>query len=125
VAFFPPFFSEAKKKVLFVDFLCSVFDMPLPVTEKRQKNVRNKIEKKWFGFLSIFRKHFSTRFFLLNLLCSVFELPSLRNTREHDTKKSENLTSKFLSIFLEKAFDMDFLQKYLYGVFELPLPRNA
>jgi hypothetical protein len=62
-----------------------------------------------------------------NVFCSVFELPSLRNTlKRNKTKKvEEKLTSKFLSIFLEKVFDMDFLQKYLFGVFELPLPRNA
>jgi hypothetical protein len=64
---------------------------------------------------------------LENVFCSVFELPSLRNTEKRDKtrKVEEKLTSKFLSIFLEKVFDMDFLQKYLYGVFELPSPRNA
>jgi hypothetical protein len=61
------------------------------------------------------------------VFCSVFELPSLRNTRKRDkTKKvEEKLTSKFFVKILEKVFDMDFLQKYFYGVFELPLPRNA
>jgi hypothetical protein len=64
---------------------------------------------------------------LSNVFCSVFELPSLKNTRKRDTTKKveEKLTPKFLSIFWEKVFDMDFLQKYVYGVFELPLPRNA
>jgi hypothetical protein len=65
--------------------------------------------------------------FLQNVFCSVFELPSLKNTRKRDKteKVEEKLTSKFWSILLENAFDMDFLQKYLYGLFELPLPRNA
>jgi hypothetical protein len=65
--------------------------------------------------------------FFAKRFCSVFELPSLRNTRKRDkTKKvEEKLSSKFLVEILEKGFDMDFLQKYMYGVFELPLPRNA
>jgi hypothetical protein len=65
---------------------------------------------------------------LQNVFCSVFELPSLKNTRKRDkTKKvEEKLTSIFLSNFVSEIFfDMDFLQKYFYGVFELPLPRNA
>jgi hypothetical protein len=64
---------------------------------------------------------------LQNVFCCVFELPSLRNTRNRDKTKEveETLTSKFLSFFLENVFDMDFLQKYLYGVFELPLPRKV
>jgi hypothetical protein len=64
---------------------------------------------------------------LQNVFCSVFELPSLRNTRNRDEPKKieEKLTLKFWSIILEKVFDMDFLQTYFYGVFELPLPRNA
>jgi hypothetical protein len=64
---------------------------------------------------------------LQNVFCSVFELPSLRNTRKRDkTKKvEEKLTSKFFVEILGKVFDMDFLQKHFYGVFELPLPRNA
>jgi hypothetical protein len=64
---------------------------------------------------------------LQNVFCSVFELPSLRNTRKRDKTKiiEEKMTSKPLSIFLGKAFDMEFLQKHFYGVFELPLPRNA
>jgi hypothetical protein len=62
--------------------------------------------------------------FLQNVLCSVFELPLLRNTRKYDKtiKVEEKLTSKFLSIFPGKVFDME---KYLYGVFGLPLPRNV
>ena len=62
-----------------------------------------------------------------NVFCSVFELPSLRNTRKRDKTKEveEKLTSKNFVKILEKVFDMDFLQKYFYGVFELPLPRNA
>jgi hypothetical protein len=64
---------------------------------------------------------------LQNVFCSVFELPSLRNTRKRDKTKEveEKLTSIFLVKILGKVFDMDFLQKYFCGVFELPLPRNA
>jgi hypothetical protein len=64
---------------------------------------------------------------LQNVFCSVFELPSLRNTRKRDkTKKvEEKLSSKLFVEILGKVFDMDFLQKCFYGVFELPLPRNA
>jgi hypothetical protein len=64
---------------------------------------------------------------LQNVFCSVFELPSLRNTRKRNkTKKvEEKLSSKNFVEILGKVFDMDFLQKYFNGVFELPLPRNA
>ena len=93
------------------------------------KNVIKKKSRKsrFWIFGRIFCKNFSTRFFLQNVFCSVFELPSLRNTRKRDkTKKvEEKLTSKIFVKILEKVFDMDFLQKYFYGVFELPLPRNA
>jgi hypothetical protein len=80
-----------------------------------------------FGsFVDFFAKTFRNDF-LQNFFCSVFELPSLRNTRKRNrTKKvEEKLTSKFWSIFPEKVFDMDFLQKYFCVVFGLPLPRNA
>jgi hypothetical protein len=75
-------------------------------------------------FVKTFRHDF---FIFLNVFCSVFELPSLKNTRKCDkTKKvEEKLTSKFLSKFWGKVFDTDFLPKYFYCVFELPLPRNA
>jgi hypothetical protein len=74
-----------------------------------------------------FVKTFRDDFFCKTFFCSVFELPSLRNTRTRDkTKKvEEKLTSNILSICLGKVFDIDFLQKHFYGVFELPLPRNA
>jgi hypothetical protein len=65
---------------------------------------------------------------LQNVFCSVFELPSLKNTRKCDktTEVEEKLTSKFWSKFWsKKVFDTDFLPTYFYGVFELPLPRNA
>jgi hypothetical protein len=55
---------------------------------------------------------------LQNVFCSVFELPSLKNTRKCDKTDIEKLTS-------EKVFDTDLLPKYCYGVFELPLPKNA
>jgi hypothetical protein len=64
---------------------------------------------------------------LQNVFCSVFELPSLRNTRKSDKSKQkveEKLTSKILSI-LWILFRHGFLQKYFDGVLELPLPRNA
>jgi hypothetical protein len=66
---------------------------------------------------------------LQNVFCSVFELPSLKNTRKCDkTKKVEEKLTSDIEIFVEilgKVFDTDFLPKYFYGVFELPLPRNA
>jgi len=64
---------------------------------------------------------------LQNVFSSVFELPSLKNTRKCDkTKKvEEKLTSKCFVEILEKVCDTDFLPKYCNGVFELPLPRNA
>jgi hypothetical protein len=64
---------------------------------------------------------------LQNVFCSVFELPSLKNTRKCDkTKKSRGKTD--IEVFVEILgifFDTDFLPKYFYGVFELPLLRNA
>jgi hypothetical protein len=89
--------------------------------------IKQSRKSRFWIFGQLFCKNFSTRFFLQNVFCCVFELPSRGNTRNRDkTKKvEEKLTSKCLSIFLEKAFDMEFLQKYVYGVFELPLPRNV
>jgi hypothetical protein len=59
--------------------------------------------------------------FLQNAFCSVFESPSLRNTRSRDKpqKVKENLTSKFLPILLEKVFDMRHVlfTKILFVVF--------
>jgi hypothetical protein len=65
------------------------------------KNVKKNREKVGFGFLVEFfreKKLFDT-IFLQNVFCSVFELPSLKNTRKRDkTKKvEEKLTSNFLS----------------------------
>jgi hypothetical protein len=66
------------------------------LTEKRQK--RDKTRKKTLldFFVDFLQKLFDT-IFLQNVLCSVFELPSLRNTRKRDkTKKVEKrLTSEF------------------------------
>jgi hypothetical protein len=64
---------------------------------------------------------------LQNVFCSVFELPSLRNTRKRDkTKKRRGKTDiKSFCRNFGKSFRQDFLQKHFYGVFELPLPRNA
>jgi hypothetical protein len=74
--------------------------------------------------LSIFCKNLHDSF--VKRFCSVFELPSLRNTRKYDKTKQveEKLTSKFLSIFQElswkKVFDMDFLQ-FFSSCFWTPL----
>jgi hypothetical protein len=93
----------------------------------RKKN-RGKVG---FGFLvELFVKAFRHDLFCKTVFGSVFELPSLKNTRKRDkTKKvEEKLTSNFLSKFWEKFSTWTFkvfLQKYFYGVFELPLPRNA
>jgi hypothetical protein len=69
------------------------------------KNVIKKIDKKTvWDFLSIFwLKPFDT-IFLYNAFCSVFELPSLRNTRKRDKAKKaeEKLTSKFCRFFSGK-----------------------
>ena len=93
------------------------------------KNVikKNSRKSRFWTFGRFFCKNFSTRFFLQNVFGSVFELPSLKNTRKCDKTKvvGEKLTSKNFVKILEKVFDMDFLQKNFYGVFELPLPRNA
>ena len=89
--------------------------------------IKTNREKVGFGFLAeLFVKTFRHDF-LQNVFCSVFELPSPKNTRKRNkTKKvEEKLTSKFFVEILGKVFDMDFLQKYFHGVFELPLPRNA
>jgi hypothetical protein len=80
-------------------------------------------EKVGFGFwVELFVKTFRHDFF-----CSVFELPSPKNTRKRDkTKKvEEELTSIFLSKFWGKFSTWAFCKKKMYGVFELPLPRNA
>ena len=56
--------------------------------------------------------------FLQNVFCSVFELPSLRNTRKRDkTKKvEEKLTSKILSKFWKKFSTWTFC-KNIFMVF--------
>ena len=73
-------------------------------------------------FVKTFRHDFFVKRF-----CSVFELPSLKNTRKCDkTKKvEEKLTSKFLSKFWDMFLTWTFCKKHFNGVFELPLPRNA
>jgi hypothetical protein len=68
--------------------------------------------------------------FLQNVFCSVFELPSLRNTRKRDkTKKvEEKLTSKFFVEILGNFFGMDFLQKYFMVFLNSPCretPKNV
>ena len=94
------------------------------------KNVIKKIEKKSvLDFWSNFCKNFSTRFFLQNVFCGVFEVPLLKNTRKCDkTKKvEEKLTSKFFSKFWGKFSTWSFCKNILwcFCFFELPLPRNA
>jgi hypothetical protein len=112
---------------LFFRYFFIVFlNSPHRETPKNVIKIFSRKSRFWI-FGRIFCKTISTCFFLQNVFCSVFELPSLRNTRKRDkTKKVEEklLSKKFVEI-LEKVFDMDFLQKYFYGVFELPLPRNA
>jgi hypothetical protein len=84
------------------------------------KNVIKKNSKKsrFWIFVRIFCKNFSTRFFLYNVFCSVFELPSLKNTRKRDkTKKvEEKLTSKILSKFWKKVSTWTFC-KNIFMVF--------
>jgi hypothetical protein len=77
--------------VVFLNSYCSPRN-----AQKRDKKNREKIG---FGFWVEF---FDTIFVCI-FFCSVFELPSLRNTRKRDkTKKvEEKLTSEILSIFLK------------------------
>jgi hypothetical protein len=65
--------------------------------------------------------------FSQNVFCSVFELPSLKNTRKRDKTKEveEKQTSSFLSKFWKKFPTWTFCQNIFNGVFDLPLPRNA
>ena len=60
------------------------------------RNVINKIEKNRFWIFC--------RFVCKNVFCSVYELPSLRNTEKHDKTKTieEKLTSNFCRFFWEK-----------------------
>jgi hypothetical protein len=79
----------------FFDFFVVFLNSPHRETPK---NVRKKSRTKRFWIL--------LSIFLQNVFCSVFELPSLRNTRKLDkTKKVEkNLTSNFLVDFFGKSF---------------------
>jgi hypothetical protein len=84
--------------------------------------IKKKSRKIGFGLL--------VEFFLQNVFCSVFELPSLKNTRKCDKTKAveEKLTSKFLSKFWEKFSTRTFCQNILNGVFESPCretPKNV
>jgi hypothetical protein len=55
---------------------------------------------------------------LQNVCCSIFELPSLRNTLNRDKPKKveEKLTSKILPIFGGKVFDMGLFTKIFFVV---------
>jgi hypothetical protein len=67
--FFPRYF------LIFVVFLNSLH-------REAPKNAIKKIEKKSvLDFGRIFCKNFSTRFFLQNVFCGVFELPSQKKSR--------------------------------------------
>jgi hypothetical protein len=91
--------SEAKKgpgSGFFSFFFYRLFELPHRETPE---NVTKNREKIGFGFLVDFLFSFFAISFS-NVFCSVFELPSLRNTRKRDFKKVEKkLTPKFLSIF--------------------------
>jgi hypothetical protein len=99
--------SQKARPIFFVVFLNSPH-------RETPKNVIKRFSRKnrFWTFGQIFCKNFSTRFFLQNVFCSVFELPSLKNTRKCDkTKKAEEkLTSKFLSKFWEKFSARTFCQ---------------
>jgi hypothetical protein len=104
--------GQKRTRVRFFFRYCFIVLLNSPYRET-PKNVIKKIEEKlvldfWSNLLE---NIFNTIFFLQNVFCGVFELPSLRKSRKRDkTKKNEvKLTSKFLSIFLGKVFDMDFL----------------
>jgi hypothetical protein len=103
--------GRSKKKDWGQIFLGDIFVVFLTSPHREApKNVRKTIrEKVGFGFWS----NFLTRFFCKTFFCSVFELPSLKNTQKRDKTKQieEKLTSKteFFVEVLDLFFDMDFL----------------
>jgi hypothetical protein len=77
-------------------------DSPHPPSRNAQRREKKKIEKKSvLGFWSNFLYELFDTIFC-KALCSVFELPSPKNTRKRDKTKEveEKLTSKFWSKFL-------------------------
>jgi hypothetical protein len=105
-------------------------DIELPSPRNAQNRDKKKSRKSRFGTSGRnFCKSFSTRFFLQNVFCSVFKLPSLKNTRECDrTKKSRGKVD--IVIFVEtlgKVFGTDFLPKYFMVFLNSPCretPKN-
>jgi hypothetical protein len=83
--------SEAKKELgsdLFFRYFVIVF-LNSPHRETPKNAIKNKSRKSRFWTSGrIFCKNFSTRFFFQNVFCSVFELPSLKNTRKCDKTKN-------------------------------------
>jgi hypothetical protein len=87
-------------RLFFVVFLNS------PHRETPKNVIKQFREKVGFGFLiEFFVKTFRHDFVCKTFFCSVFELPSLRNTRKRDkTKKvEEKLTSTFFVEILVKV----------------------
>jgi hypothetical protein len=99
-------YEKGQGSDLFFDIFLIVF-LNSPHRET-PKNVMKQISRKsrFWIFCRIFCKSFSTRFFLQIVFCSVFELPSLRNTRKRDKTKNveEKLTSKFVVEIFGKSF---------------------
>jgi hypothetical protein len=92
--------KSGSRPIFFVVFLKS------PHRETPKNVIKKNREKVGFGFLvEFFEKLFDTIFFAKRF-CSVFELPSPKNTRKPDkTKKvEEKLTSKMLKKFSTWSF---------------------
>jgi hypothetical protein len=116
--------GQKRTRVRFSSSIFFVVFLNSPHREMPKNVIKNKSRKNRFWiFGRFFWKNFSTRFVLQNVFPRVFELPSLRNTRNRDKTKQieEKLTSQFLWIFWDLLSTMDFLQTYFGGVFELPL----
>ena len=87
-----------------------------PCREAPKNVIKKKSRKSRFWiFGRIFCRNFSTRFFLQNVFCSVFELPSLRNTRKRD--KTKKVEEKLTSNFLSKYFSTWAFCKHIFMVF--------
>jgi hypothetical protein len=81
--------SEARKEPVsvFLSFFIVFLKSPHRETPKNVIKTKSRKHRFWI-FGRFFCKTFSTRSFLQNVFCSVFELPSLRNAQKRTRKKS-------------------------------------
>jgi hypothetical protein len=90
----PPWWvgQSAKKdwgQIYFFDIFYRVFDVILSRNTQKREKTNSRKSRFWiFGRTSC--KNFSTRFFLQNVFCSAFELPSLKNTQQRDKPKQKS-----------------------------------